>query len=91
MQSTKDFRRGLDLAFVGLVSNHDGGSAVRYDRVSEALVFAQELVEKLARERDELVAEVYALVGSYQSVADALGLSRARVQQLVERGRSAAE
>ncbi len=91
MQTTREFRRSLDLAFKGLVSDHTGGSANRYDRVSEALVVARELVDKLARERDEAVSEVYAYAGSYQSVADALGLSRARVQQLVERGRLSAD
>jgi hypothetical protein len=43
----------------------------------------------LTVERDAVIADLYADAGSLQAVVDELGgrLSRARVQQLVERGR----
>ena len=87
MQTTRQFRKTLDHSYVALHDERGGSSAQWYDTVNEALVFARELVEKLTADRDSAVAEVYAFAGSYQSVADALGMSRARVQQLVERSR----
>lgn len=87
MQTTKQFRKNLDSAFDQFIKEGDTGPGNRFDRVSEALVFATELANRLAHQRDEAMAELYAYVGTYQAVADHTGLSRARVQQLVERGR----
>jgi hypothetical protein len=89
MQTTRQFRKELDRTLANFLEldSPRTGTVNRFDRVSEALVFVGELVDKLTADRDEALSEVYAYAGSLQSVADATGLSRARVQQIIERHR----
>jgi DNA-directed RNA polymerase specialized sigma24 family protein len=59
----------------------------RYHRVSSDIELHSAVVKRLAREREACVVILHDAGSSYASIAGTTGLSRARVQQLVERGR----
>lgn len=59
----------------------------RFKVLTEAGVTARSVVEGLAIERAKVLAEMHAAGQSYAQIAERVGLTRARAQQLVERGR----
>jgi DNA-directed RNA polymerase specialized sigma24 family protein len=62
-----------------------------YLEATRAQVLHQAVAAAIADRRAELLARVHANGASYQTIADMVGLTRGRVQQLVERGRVAPE
>jgi hypothetical protein len=78
---------GVDVeAFVAdLVAEPD--AAIRYARASAASVLHQAVVERLGAIRAGAIASMHDDGASYASIATNTGLTRARVQQLVERTR----
>ncbi len=63
--------------------------AVRYILAAKALALHTAVLEEISKTRDTVVAEAYAEPGqSYETVGARFGLSRARVQQIIERHRA---
>lgn len=62
----------------------------RYARASSAQAHHEAVVAALSRERADAALELYRDVGSYGKVADLIGCSRGRAQQLIERARDRA-
>lgn len=75
-----------------LVGDRDGEDLLpRYIHLSSRQSLLDAVIVRLADERARLAAELYADLGegrSFASVADRLGVSRARAQQMIERSRS---
>ena len=64
-----------------------GDRVAAYVEATRAQVLHQAVAAALADQRARIRARMHASGLSYQKIADATGLTRARVQQLVERGR----
>lgn len=81
-------------AVLGIVELGEVGEDlnVRYILAAKALALHTAVVDEISRARDAVVMEAYEEPGqSYATVGDRFGLSRARVQQIVERGRARQE
>ncbi|GAA0853567.1 hypothetical protein ACFQVD_26330 [Streptosporangium amethystogenes subsp. fukuiense] len=65
---------------------------IRYTLLTKDLVLYEALVGRIAQERYRTVAVMSSPGGmSYGQIGEALGMSRSRAQQLVERGRALPE
>jgi DNA-directed RNA polymerase specialized sigma24 family protein len=68
-----------------------GDYRAQYSAITSRLVTMQAAVDLIAAERARVVAAMHEQDGmSYAQIADALGMSRARAQQLCQAGRDAA-
>ncbi|MER6830917.1 hypothetical protein ABT352_33325 [Streptosporangium sp. NPDC000563] len=76
----------LDTAISDALAEPD--PLIRYTLLTKDLVLYEALVGRIAQERYRTVAAMSSPGGmSYAAIGDALGMSRSRAQQLVERGR----
>lgn len=77
----------LDNVSGDALAEHD--PVIRYTMLSKDSVLLRAAVDRLGVERARTVAAMHAPGGmSYSQIGEALGLSKARAQQLVERGRA---
>jgi len=89
MQITQQFRDTIGSAFADLFGSEPANSNQRWDYYSDAEVAVSSLLEQVRWQKDEALRSLYRYLGSYSQVAEATGLSRSRVQQIVERSRLA--
>lgn len=75
-------------AFLADGDGWGGDPLPMYVEATKAQVLHQAVAERWALRRATLLAQMNACGVSYQQIADVTGLSRPRVQQLVERGRA---
>lgn len=82
----------VEAIYDSLVGDREGEDLLhRYMYLSSRQSLFAAVATRLAGERADLAAELYQEMGegrSYAKVADALGTSRSRVQQWIERGRA---
>ena len=89
MQTTRQYRQTLTDAESMLFGDEPINSSQRWDYYAEAAVFAKMHLEQITARKDEALLSLYTYLGSYAQVAEATGLSRSRVQQIIERTRQA--
>lgn len=82
----------VQAVYDALIGDRDGEDLLpRYMHLSSRQSLLDAVIVRLADERAQLAAELYADLGegrSFAAVADRLGISRARAQQMIERSRT---
>lgn len=71
------------------MTSAETSALARYHNAERQVEDSQALVTVAADARAKALSDLHDLGWSYQRIATEIGLTRARVQQLVERGRTA--